>query len=61
MFRFFTAHIADLPFPSRKKQTRNVKTGFNGIIESEHIYDIGYITHRVADNSIEGDSRDLSI
>ena len=42
MFRLFPAHIAGLPFPSGKRQTRNVKTGLKGIMESEHLYDIGY-------------------
>ena len=44
MFRFHDAieprfHIAGLPFPGGKRQTRNV-----GRKESEHIYDMGYIT-----------------
>ena len=42
MFRFSTVPVAGLPFPSMKRQTRNVKTGLNGIMESEHIYDMGY-------------------
>jgi hypothetical protein len=41
MLRFSTVHFAGLPFPSRKRQTRKVKTGLKGIMESEHIDDIG--------------------
>ena len=53
MFRFLTAkryvsiHLALLTFPSRKGQNRRVKTGLNGIMESEHIYDIRYKWGRV--------------
>jgi hypothetical protein len=32
MFRFFIAHLAGLPFPSRKRQTRQVKTVPNCIV-----------------------------
>ena len=47
MFRFITTHLAGLPFPSRKRQTRQVKTRLYYIIESEHIFDIGY-KHRTS-------------
>ena len=57
MFRCFTAHIAGLPFPSRKRQTRNVKIGLKGIIESEHICDIGYLEHPVEDRLLFGEKK----
>jgi hypothetical protein len=37
-----TAHSAGLPFPGRKRQTRQMKTRLYDIIESEHD-DIGYL------------------
>jgi len=46
MFRFSTVHIAGLPFPSRKRQARNMKPGLKAIMESKHIYDMGYIKHK---------------
>jgi hypothetical protein len=50
MFRFITAHLAGLPFPSRKRQTRQVETRLNYTIESEHIYDKHYFTCQKKEN-----------
>jgi hypothetical protein len=58
--RFITAHLVGLPFPSRKRQTHQVRIMHNFIIESEHIDDIVYKTHplyhgiRMAQKKVSG-------